>query len=595
MIGALVLSSILLIFVNQILFAVEALECKVIDFIYNLFEIFAGIQYMQYDGEPTLFVDVFFKNPVITTVYTGMALIGFAMSFGFAIVAVVRKLFDSTGEKVKATYGMIITNLFKSTILIFLMTTIVSATILASSTLMRSIDSLFDNAEELTDPSTITFSDEDRAVMMRVVSKIGNYTLNESSNNRYNINSCFNDIRADLQTLENERVFNYTYEGAENTWQYALLQIYLASDIDKSVPLDQYNQQLTEAIMDCGYQIQYEGTFAPLDSYTRLNTTDKSSGSLGRTIMLAGSMTSAINSKYNKDGHLTDALRRPFYVGDKNCYDWDEMTNVFNITLFGWDHLVILVVGWFVMWELAKIMFNAIARVFNIILLYITAPGFLAVMPLDDGGKFKQWTLAFIIQSCSLLGSFIAVRLMVMFIPIVMARNFVVVPDSTFGNYVAKLLVLCGIVFTCGKASGMISGILADQAGYQSIMAGDVGSGLAEKGRSFAGSALKAGAKAGFAVGAGAINLAADQTKYGRKANEKFENFQQSIKDKGGFTKAARSGFSTNQQDQQQKEEESKKQNDIKSRNQDDFQNKILEKLDSLGGGGGDKAKMPPK
>ena len=118
-----------------------------------------------------------------------MALIGIALCFGFAIAAVIKKSFDSTGEKVKGTYGMIIGNVLKSILLILLMTAIVSATLTATSVLMQQIDYLFDNAEEINDPAEIYFDDEDYATMFRVIDTIGNYSLNASYNNRFNINA----------------------------------------------------------------------------------------------------------------------------------------------------------------------------------------------------------------------------------------------------------------------------------------------------------------------------------------------------------------------------------------------------------------------
>ena len=169
---AAILMALLLLFAARILFACEGLLCKLIDILYDAFEVFAGIKTVQYNGNPDYLIDVFFSNKVVSTVYWGMACIGFALMFGFAIVAVVRKLFDSTGEKVKATYTQILINCFKSILLILLMTAIVSATINATGVLMRSVDTLFDKAEIMANPPDISFDDEDRYDMYQVLDTI---------------------------------------------------------------------------------------------------------------------------------------------------------------------------------------------------------------------------------------------------------------------------------------------------------------------------------------------------------------------------------------------------------------------------------------
>lgn len=583
---AAILIAVLLLFAARILFAIESLLCKLIDILFETFQVFAGIKTVIYDGGRDYLINVFFQNDVVNAVYWGMACIGIAMTFGFAIAAVVRKIFDYSGEKVKATYGQILINVGKAILLILLMTAIVSATINATGVLMQSVDTLFNNAEEYAHPSTIYFTDEDFGTMFRIMNTVGNYCLNPAFDNRFNLNSCFNEIRNDMQILDSAGTFNFPYEGAEDSWQYALLQIYNSGDIYEELPIDSYNDAIIDAMENCIYQIKTNKNFKPLEEYKMEYSLANLGTTLGRTVMLTASFESAKNSKYNENASVLDALRRPYYVGTKDIYDHGVVEDDFDIGLFSWNHLICLVVAFFLIKEMAIILLNCVARIFNIILLYVTAPGFIAVMPLDDGGKFKQWTTAFVIQSLSIFGSVFAVRLLMIFIPIVLSPSLVIFTNN-LGNAIAKLILVVGICVTSEKANGMISGILADNAGYQSIMAGDVGSGLVNKGLDIAGKVGMAAASAGFKLGQGVLSGAATATgldTVGNKIGEKAKNLGQSMKDKGGIVGAAMSGWTTNEQDQ--KEQESAEKEADKADTQD-FRNFIADSLNSLVGKGG--------
>lgn len=599
MLSQAILIAALLIFINQILFAIEGLICKLIDILFDTFQIFAGIKTVLYNGNQDYLINVFFSNDVITAVYWGMAAIGVALTFGFAVASVIRKIFDHTGEKVKATYGQILLNIFKSILLILLMTAIVSATINATGTLMQVVDDLFNNAEELAQPSSITFNDEDFATMFRIMNTIGNYSMNPACENRFNMNACFNAVRNDMQLLDGTGAFNFSYAGAEDSWQYALTLLFNSSNVYEDLPIDSYNEATINAVSYCMDQIRTNKNFKPLERYDAKYSKANLGAMLGRTIMLTASFNAAKNSVYNESASVTDSLRLPYYAGAKDIYDWGTVDDDFNITLFDWNHLIVLVISYFVVKEMAIIIINCVARIFNIILLYLTAPGFIAAMPLDDGGKFKQWTTAFIIQSLSIFGSIFAVRLLMIFIPIVMAPQLVIFSNS-FANAVAKLALLVGICVTSERASGMISGILADNAGYQSIMAGDAGSGLVSSGMAIAGRLGSAAARTGFKIGTGAISALGTASGLGTvadKASQGLKNIGASMRQGGGIVGAAKRGFQTNEQLDAKKKEQ---QQEADKRDTQDYRNNVTDSLSKLldgqnsSSGGSGKAQDPP-
>lgn len=610
MLTAAILVPILLAFLAKILFAIDSIICKFIDILYECFEIFAGIKTITFNNKPDYLTDVFFESDVISTVYWGMACIGFAMMFGFAIVAVVRKIFDSSGEKVKATYGHIFLNCFKSLLLILLMTAIVSATLTSTRVLMQAITDLFDSAELIARPAVIYFTDEDYATMFRIYDTIGNYSLNPSYDSRYNLNACFNDIRNDMQDLEKVGVFEFSYliqtqngqvaSGPydytkdkqatglnNNSWQYALLQIYKTSNIYKDMDIDAVDENLHLAIKNCMYQIKTNPDFKPIQSYSDVsgfNSKANMGVTIGRTIMLTASFGNAKQGQYDNNPGVTDALRYPYYIGQKNVYDYDTVEDDFEIGIFGWNHMLVIVVGFFLIKELLIIIVNAAARIFNIILLYLTAPAFLAVMPLDDGGKFKQWTTAFVIQSLALFGSLFAMRLLVIFIPLVMSSNLRIF-SSSIANYMAKLALLIALCVTSEKASGMISGILADNAGYQSIMAGSVGEGVANSAKNLAVKAVSMAATAGMAVGkgiAGGVDTLTGVSTLKDKAGKGLKHMGQALKDRGGVVGAAKNGLKT---DEDIKNAEKDKEEKADKADTKDFRNAVGQFMNIMSGG----------
>jgi len=497
--------------ISCILFYAEVGLGYIVDMLYDIFEVFVGAKPIIVSGESTYILELFFNDSLVSTLYWGMAVIGIALSFGFAVIAVVKKIFDITGEKIKATYGQILFNLGKSVLLILLMTALVGATITASGVLMDQITYLFDNAEELNEPSVITFTDEQYATMFRIIDNISNHGLNASYDNRFNINSCYNEVRQDLYELSRAGVFNYDYIGCEDSWQYSLRQLYLASDVTQDIPIDVVNEAVSDAIINIMNQAKSNTDFVPLSKYDRGYSYSNITGNFGRIMMLVGSFGAANNSAYDgESAGFTDEIRNPFYTGAKNIYSKSEVEDYFSLWIGDWRHLTVLLCEVILVIEFVKMLFNCVARVFNMILLYIISPGFISVIPLDDGGKMKQWTTAFVIQTLSIFGTFISVRLITIFVPIIM-NSSVVLFDSGFKNVIAKVLFVLGICITAQRSSAMVSGILADNAGYQSIMAGNVGDtglGLVGKATGFvASNGLKLGVKAVSAAGSLASSI----------------------------------------------------------------------------------------
>ena len=506
--------------IYELFYSLDTLVCKILSILYSVFEVFAGIKKVKYGSTDKYLINVFYDNSIINRVYWGMALISIALCFGFTIMIVIKKMFDQ-GDKVKGGYGDIIRSGLKSILFILLMQFIMLATITLTNTLMQAVDELFTYASTGTGYETITFDSEDYATMARVLNTIGNYSVNPSSRSRYNINTCYNDIRQDMYKLYKKHIFEYTYvkEDAKGesieSWQSVLSSIAQSHDLTKEADIDEYDAALIASIGNAMDIITTSGSnFKPLKEQTwKSGKTPLSSknSSIDRILFLTGSTSAAKNGQYNNDASIFDSLRYPYLSGEKNIYDLEQVKKDFEIN-FDFGHLIVIIGGLLLCKQFLVLALNCVARIFNMMLLYIMAPPFLAVMPYDEGGKTKQWTTAFVVQSLSVFGSVVSVRLLMIFVPVIFDSKISLLGGG-FPEIIAKLIFLFGAAFTCNKASAMISGILADSAGLQSVQAGDVGSGaassmgaLAKKGASIAAKPITAplgalGSRAGKELG----------------------------------------------------------------------------------------------
>ncbi|MBO4337316.1 MAG: hypothetical protein J5842_04515, partial [Lachnospiraceae bacterium] len=471
--------------------------CGIVRALYKVFEIFAGLSTVTYKNKQVQLIDVFFTNQSVTNAYWGMALIGVAMAFGFAIIAVIRKMFDIEGKN-QASMGTIIGNLFRCILFIVSLTLGISIVLYFSDTLMNQISYTFNNASKLHLQAEREFTDEELSAMARCLNTIGNYSFNGSYNSRYNINACYNEIRPEMQWLQKQGVFDYNYPTEDsngnpiNNWQNALQKIAAAASLGAEAKIDVYYESLSTAMLSVMDTIHTDKNFYPLQKFKRQDYMDFSVGAsvpLDRMCFLAGTMHAARNDDYNTDPSFTDPVRGKFYTDGNNYYSIYNYVAIEECFHAGdIDYLYIYLTSLFMAAELMAIIGNCISRIFNMLFLYLIAPPFFATWPLDNGGKAKQWFTAFIIQSFSVFATVLSVRVVQIFIPIVASADLKLFDLTTkWGNggydqsinwlrpldYLGKLMMIIVAFMTARKASGMVTGILADNAGWQAINASD--------------------------------------------------------------------------------------------------------------------------
>ena len=260
-------------------------------------------------------------------------------------------------------------------------------------------------------------------------------------------------------------------------------------------------------------------------------------GTMGTT----GNLAAARNDKYNVNPSFTDPVRLPFYTGERDIYDYDVVRVSFTPDPFHTNYLLVYVVGLALLREMVIMMITCAARIFQLLALYIASPLAIATMPLDDGGKFKQWSTAFIVQLLSIVGMVLSLRLFIMFLPLIWSPA-IEFSDSGAANVLLGLVVRCILTYggmeAVNKINGVFTGILADNAGYQAITASSMRD---DVNRSALGRGLKAITAGGIAGAAGSAawnkirGKNADGSKKEQTATEKHAESRKNDRDKANL------------------------------------------------------------
>ena len=489
--------------VYTVLYYGEIALCMVIQWMQGLFDAFSGVSTISYNGEPDYLINVFFGNRVINAIYWAMAIIGIVMIIAFSIVAVVRHIFDIDGKH-RTTNTQILRSMFRGILMILCMNIVMTISVNFSNALMESVDIIFKNAYILAegDPH-IDFTDEDFAAMSRILNTVGNYSLNPSYKSRYNMNACYNAIRKDLKYLGDHKVFNFRYTDTNEetgkkdyTWQYAIEQIALAADYNKEQPIDMYNERISQAIEDCMDLLKNNPNLHALEYYDRKQfAVESKSAPLDRTLFLMGTMgngntAAALNDRFNEHPDINDALRAPYYKGERSIYSLSQVNKDFDIGITKTNYLVVYMGAILLISNLAIIIVDCAVRIFNLLFLYIVAPPIIATAPLDNGGQFQQWTRAFIVQLFAVFGTVISMRLFLIFVPIVLDPSLKL-SDSSIINMIGKLVMVWAGTKAVNKANGMLTGILSGMGGEASARAADASHEVRSSGVGKAAAAVK--------------------------------------------------------------------------------------------------------
>ena len=189
---------------------------------------------------------------------------------------------------------------------------------------------------------------------------------------------------------------------------------------------------------------------------------------------------------------LTDKYRAKFYYEDDH---WliPNFTNPvvarLTFTFWGFDYFIGIGCGIFFTVIMCMVLAVFIGRIFDVIVLLIIEPFFVAMMPFDDGEYYKKWFELFLGKLFQGFGSVIAMRVYLMILEQLFAGNISFSNSNSIGarlqDYLIMLLFAMGGGVAVQHVGPLITGILSQAAasGEQAYAAsgGAVGKYIANK------------------------------------------------------------------------------------------------------------------
>lgn len=231
-------------------------------------------------------------------------------------------------------------------------------------------------------------------------------------------------------------------------------------------------------------------------------TMGSETGSLGSTIFVISSLDAAKDPDLNLStasaerrlelGGENDSLRYSYYVtkmtGSNTSGDLDDLRAYWNTKQvardfkFGkFDFLVGLGLSIFLFIIMVSCSMVFIQRLFDMLVLYIASPFFVAMIPLDDGEKFKAWRDLFIGKAVTGFGSIVAMRMYLIIVPVIIGGQIQfgdLLGGSVEATYVLKMLFLLGGAWAVTKSGSMVTSLISASAGATEGKTASVGVGL---------------------------------------------------------------------------------------------------------------------
>ncbi len=169
--------------------------------------------------------------------------------------------------------------------------------------------------------------------------------------------------------------------------------------------------------------------------------------------------------KANPDFDITKEPRRNFYLNDT----YERYTNIPNVLLyFDLSRFDYLMGGWTAIF-LCVILFlcflTVIRRIFEILLLYLVSPYFVAMMPLDDGEKFKQWFGMFMGKLFTGYGTVVLMKIYLMLMPLILRGGITAEGMGGESRIVMAALYVMGGAWTVYKSGSLLTGLVNEAAG----------------------------------------------------------------------------------------------------------------------------------
>ncbi len=200
--------------------------------------------------------------------------------------------------------------------------------------------------------------------------------------------------------------------------------------------------------------------------------------------MVTGLNPRQYNSSTGSNAAFDDPYRSRFYdpggtsKGDDLMYDVVEIEKTFDVVKINYLQGYLLCLAFIIMLIASVLIF--ICRIFDVILLLIVSPLFVAPMPFDDGEHYEKWQELFIGKLFGGYGMIIAMNTYLIVAAALFNGSFRLVADGQFAvieDALIKLIFMIGGVYAVLNVGPLVTSILSQTAANAEMTQGAVMSG----------------------------------------------------------------------------------------------------------------------
>lgn len=155
---------------------------------------------------------------------------------------------------------------------------------------------------------------------------------------------------------------------------------------------------------------------------------------------------------------IKDALRNPanesYYLSGQHFQNSTVAMEDIDVTRINWLYAffelgLVLVI-------MIKLIIECMVRVFMILILFVVSPYFVALMPLDDGAKFKRWKEMFVGFTIAVFGPILTMRLYLVLLPYIVTGDNLDMGFNTVTSYVFRLFFMAAGAFSVYKSQQLM-------------------------------------------------------------------------------------------------------------------------------------------
>jgi hypothetical protein len=401
---------------------------SLIDLLMDAINIFSGMETIGNESQ-TIF-DIFFNQSVINRALWSVTVISMTLCLGFSIFAVVRSMGDT---EQKRPLGAVLGSTVKAMLTFLLVPLLCIICINIAGLTLRQINILLRGGDG-NRPVSMSGTMFVKATLPKDVHWLGWFA--EDPNEKNEAWSVFWDVvkNDDGMTWDKGR------SQFEEIWQY------LVNDMvnTRRIP-------------------GYWAAEMPESGSIRLVYVEYTSEQM--------------SDRQRRDRHAQ--LTRMYQNGERSVAfgHFDRITLDFNVynMLTSPNYYVMIITSFMMIIMLFMSLLIFLQRIFELLLLYLAAPFFVAPMPLDEGAKFKSWRDAFVGKTIAGFSTIITLQMLILLMPVILDPELLLHVDPA-ANAILKALLIVGGFFAAYKSHTFIASIASPgTASTESATSGLIG------------------------------------------------------------------------------------------------------------------------